>query len=42
MADLALVFHWTPETLNRMSLRELAGWREKARARVAPDAGSRP
>ena len=33
MADLALVFHWTPRDMDPMSLRELAGWWDKARAR---------
>ncbi|HFW3091710.1 TPA: GpE family phage tail protein, partial [Salmonella enterica subsp. enterica serovar Reading] len=27
MADIAAIFHWTPETLNGMSLSELLGWR---------------
>lgn len=33
MADLAVVFHWPPETLLGMSLAELAEWRERARVR---------
>lgn len=33
MADVALVFHWSPEILNNMALDELADWRERARAR---------
>ena len=33
MADIAMVFHWSPETMNAMSIEELAGWREKARIR---------
>lgn len=27
MADLALVFHWTLETMSALSLGELAHWR---------------
>lgn len=30
MADLAVVFHWTPDAMDRMSLVELADWRDKA------------
>jgi len=33
MADIAIVFHWTPETMTSMSLAELADWREMARQR---------
>jgi hypothetical protein len=33
MADIALVFHWGPETMDRMELEELADWRERARIR---------
>ena len=33
MADLALVFHWTPETMDPMELGELIDWRERARIR---------
>lgn len=36
MADLAIVFHWSPESMNGMSLEELARWWAKARARAAP------
>lgn len=34
MADIAAVFHWPPDAMDGMSLRELARWREKARARI--------
>ncbi|HCP78014.1 MAG: phage tail protein [Pusillimonas sp.] len=37
MADLAIVFHWTPSDMNDMSLAELMQWRERARQRVEPD-----
>lgn len=30
MADIAAIFHWTPETLNSMSLSELLHWRYQA------------
>ncbi|MCA3509233.1 MAG: GpE family phage tail protein [Rhodobacter sp.] len=33
MADLALVFHWTPGDMDPMTPGELARWWEKARAR---------
>ncbi|UWR50813.1 GpE family phage tail protein [Phaeobacter inhibens] len=33
MADIALVFHWPPDVMDRMSIEELAMWREKARER---------
>lgn len=37
MADLAIVFHWTPAAMDRMSLSELMAWRERARERVEPE-----
>jgi len=33
MADLAIVFHWTPSDMDTMSLPELMEWREQARRR---------
>jgi hypothetical protein len=33
MADIALVFHWPPDHLDRMSIAELGRWRAKAAAR---------
>jgi hypothetical protein len=33
MADLALVFHWTPATMDAMSIAELMTWRERAAER---------
>lgn len=33
MADLAIVFHWTPRDMDPMSLPELMAWREQARLR---------
>jgi hypothetical protein len=33
MADLAIVFHWTPSEMDAMSLPELMEWREQARRR---------
>ncbi|MEN3113087.1 GpE family phage tail protein [Uliginosibacterium paludis] len=37
MADLALVFHWTPRDMDPMSLDELMGWHERARQRHQPE-----
>lgn len=34
MADIAILFHWPPSEMERMSLHELAGWWAKARARA--------
>jgi hypothetical protein len=33
MADIAVVFHWTPQAMDGMSLTELMDWRERARVR---------
>lgn len=33
MADIAVVFHWAPESMDGMPLLDLMGWRERARAR---------
>ena len=33
MADVALVFHWSPADMADMSLTELMQWRERARQR---------
>ncbi|WP_186078670.1 GpE family phage tail protein [Burkholderia gladioli] len=33
MADVALVFHWTPADMDGMSIAELMDWRERARVR---------
>lgn len=37
MADIALVFGWSPEVMGDMTLQDLALWREKARKRNNPD-----
>lgn len=37
MADLAVVFHWTPAAMDGMTLPELMDWRERARIRHNPD-----
>ncbi|WP_445620652.1 GpE family phage tail protein [Kushneria sp. Sum13] len=37
MADLAIVFHWTPADCAEFSLRELMDWRERARKRSNPE-----
>ncbi|PRF86344.1 GpE family phage tail protein [Burkholderia multivorans] len=33
MADIALVFHWSPDAMAAMPLSELMDWRERARER---------
>lgn len=33
MADIAVIFGWTPDVMDRMSVVELAQWRERARLR---------
>ncbi|MDO8908900.1 MAG: GpE family phage tail protein [Pseudohongiella sp.] len=33
MADIALVFHWTPDIMDAMEIDELVSWRERARVR---------
>lgn len=33
MADLAMVFHWTPGDMESLSVTELMEWRERARVR---------
>lgn len=37
MADLAIIFHWTPDSMKDMSLTELTQWRERARVRSQPE-----
>jgi hypothetical protein len=37
MADIAVIFHWPPSELERMSISELMEWREQARKRSASD-----
>ncbi|KAF1072690.1 MAG: hypothetical protein GAK45_00125 [Pseudomonas citronellolis] len=37
MADLAVVFHWAPDQLDRLPVRELMEWRERARVRSSAD-----
>ncbi|MDR5897139.1 GpE family phage tail protein [Larsenimonas suaedae] len=37
MADLAIVFHWTPTDCAALTLRELMDWRERARTRSNPE-----
>lgn len=33
MADIAAIFHWQPEVMDRLSVEELMEWRERARKR---------
>lgn len=37
MADLAVVFHWPPAAMDRMSLAELMNWRARAAERHNPE-----
>ncbi|MGQ7242810.1 GpE family phage tail protein [Salinicola sp. V024] len=37
MADLAIVFHWTPTDCAEFTLRELMDWRERARKRSSSE-----
>ena len=37
MADLAVVFHWTPADMDQLTLHELMDWRERARVRSSAD-----
>lgn len=37
MADIAVVFHWSPEVMDGMSVEELMAWRERARERNGTD-----
>ncbi|MCP1508263.1 hypothetical protein J2Y83_004236 [Pseudomonas marginalis] len=37
MADLAVVFHWTPADMDQLGLQELMEWRERARVRSSTD-----
>jgi hypothetical protein len=41
MADIAAVFHWSPDALGAMSPADLAVWREKALARAGRAPGGR-
>ena len=36
MADVAVIFHWPPAEMDRMSLFELMGWRHQAARRCQP------
>jgi hypothetical protein len=37
MADIAVVFHWSPTVMDAMSLSELMGWRARAAKRANPE-----
>lgn len=42
MADIAVIFHWSPAVMDPMYPEELSDWREQARVRSQQDdAGSR-
>jgi hypothetical protein len=40
MANVAAVFHWTPETMNPMPLEELARWHALAVERAGISKGA--
>lgn len=37
MAEIAVIFHWSPDVMFAMSPAELADWREQARVRSQPE-----
>lgn len=37
MADIAAVFHWSPDLMDAMAIDELADWREQARRRFGAE-----
>lgn len=37
MADVAVIFHWTPGDMHDMTVPELMEWREQARKRSGAD-----
>lgn len=37
MADIAVIFHWSPQAMADMSISELMEWREQARKRHEPE-----
>jgi len=37
MADIATVFHWTPQAMAAMTLSALMEWRERARQRSSTE-----
>ena len=37
MADLAIVFHWSPAVMDPMTVPELMAWRARAIARHNPE-----
>ncbi|WP_083285378.1 GpE family phage tail protein [Pseudomonas lundensis] len=39
MADLAVVFHWAPTDMDRLGVRDLMDWRERARVRSSGNGG---
>lgn len=39
MADIAVVFHWSPPVMDTMALPELMEWREQARLRNGVEDG---
>jgi len=40
MADIAIVFHWSPAAMELLGLAELMEWRERARKRAEAKHGA--
>lgn len=36
MADVAIIFHWPPQSMDGMDLSELMAWRDQAAKRSKP------
>lgn len=41
MADIAIVFHWSPEVMDAWGLDELMAWHDRARTRYEADIKAR-
>ena len=41
MANIAIVFHWPPEVMDKMGIEELLEWHERARERYIDDVKAR-
>jgi len=33
MADIAVIFNWSPDVMDKMEIEELLDWQDRARAR---------
>jgi len=41
MADIAFVFHWSPDSLDALSVQDLMQWRARAACRHNPEGQTR-